>query len=507
MIRSDVIIVGAGIAGLMAALKLAPRRVIVLCKTALGSGAATDWAQGGIAAAIGDDDSPALHKIDTELAGAGISDETIVEILTRDAPARIEDLLALGAVFDRTEGGALALGREAAHTRRRIIKAGGDATGHEILKTLVAVVRATPSITVLEHTVADNLIVAQGRVLGVYAHNAPTKEPLVLRANATVLASGGIGRLYRYTTNPPQSTGDGIAMAARAGAVLSDMEFVQFHPTALAISQDPLPLVTEAIRGEGAILRNDLGERFMLQLHEDGELAPRDVVARGIFFQQRAGRTVWLDARDAIGDAFAHRFPTVFAACMQAGIDPRRVAIPVTPAAHYHMGGIAVDAWGRSSLAGLWVCGESGASGVHGANRLASNSLLEALVYATRVAGDVGGTLSPPLPTEVPAFTMQVEADERFAQAVADVRAVMYANVGLVRSEASLSTALERLDSLSRAHPVQSSELRNLLAVGRLIARAALARKESRGSHYRTDYPDVDDAFAKRSFITLEGVA
>jgi len=505
--RSDVIIVGAGIGGLMAALKLAPRKVTVLSKTALGSGAATDWAQGGIAAAIGADDSPALHKIDTQRAGAGLSDEAIVEILTHDAPARIEELLELGAAFDRTEAGALALGREAAHTRRRIIKAGGDATGHEILKTLIAAVRATPSITVLEHTIADDLIVVRGRVHGVYAHDALTNEALILRANASVLASGGIGRVYRFTTNPPQSTGDGIAMAARAGAVLSDMEFVQFHPTALAVAGDPLPLVTEAIRGEGAILRNDLGERFMLDAHPDAELAPRDVVARGIFFQQRSGRTVSLDARDAIGERFPQKFPTVFAACANAGIDPRRVAIPVTPAAHYHMGGIAVDSWGRSSLPGLWACGETGASGVHGANRLASNSLLEALVYATRVAKDIAGAMAPENGVSIPQYRHITVADQTCAQAVADVRAVMYANVGLIRNETTLQAALARLATLETAHSAPSSELRNLLTVGRLIAQAALARKESRGSHYRTDYPNVDDAFAKRSFTTLAGVA
>jgi L-aspartate oxidase len=285
------------------------------------------------------------------------------------------------------------------------------------------------------------------------------------------------------------------------------MEFVQFHPTALAVADDPLPLVTEAIRGEGAILRNDLGERFMLDVHPDAELAPRDVVARGIFFQQRAGRTVGLDARDAIGERFPQKFPTVFSSCTRAGIDPRLVAIPVTPAAHYHMGGIAVDAWGRSSLPGLWACGETGASGVHGANRLASNSLLEALVYATRVAKDIDGAMAPMNGAQIPQYSRHAVPNEACAQAVADVRAVMYANVGLVRSETSLQAALGRLAALECANVEASSELRNLLTVGRLIAQAALARKGSRGSHYRSDYPSVDDAFAKRSFITLDGVA
>lgn len=505
--RSDAVVVGAGIAGLMAALKLAPLRVTVLCKTSLGSGAATDWAQGGIAAAIGADDSPHLHQLDTQRAGAGLSDEAIVEILTRDAPARIDELLELGAAFDRTETGTLALGREAAHNRRRIVKAGGDATGREILKTLIAAVGAAPGITVVEYAVADDLIVEDGRVCGVYAHDAPTGERTAYSAGATVLATGGIGRLYRYTTNPAQATGDGIAMAARAGAVLGDMEFVQFHPTALATVSDPLPLVTEAIRGEGAILRNDLGERFMAGIHPDAELAPRDVVARSIFFQQRAGRTVSLDARDSIGDAFPQRFPTVFAACAGAGIDPRRVAIPVTPAAHYHMGGIAVDEWGRSSLPGLWACGETADTGVHGANRLASNSLLEALVYATRVAADVAASERPAHEPDASAYDRRIGPPEGCDQAVSDLRSLMYANVGLVRDAAGLHAALGRIAALDAMHRTQSNELRNLLAVGRLVAQAALSRNESRGSHYRSDFPATDEAFARRSFTTLQGVA
>jgi L-aspartate oxidase len=501
--RADAIVVGAGIAGLMAALKLAPMNVTVLSKTKLGIGAATEWAQGGIAAAMGADDSPALHKQDTQRAGAGLSDSAIVEILTNDAPARIEELLELGASFDRTASGELALGREAAHNRRRIVKAGGDATGAEILKTLIAAVRNMANVEVVEDAVVDDLIVEGERVGGVYGHDARTKEPFATRAAATILATGGIGRLYRYTTNPIEATGDGIAMAARAGAVLGDVEFVQFHPTALAIGRDPMPLVTEAIRGEGAILRNDLGERFMVDVHPDAELAARDVVARAIFAQQRSGRTVGLDAREAIGDEFPAKFPTVFAACASAGIDPRSMVIPISPAAHYHMGGIAVDEWGRSSLAGLWACGEASATGVHGANRLASNSLLEALVYATRVSTAVrqsanGAAVSAPL-----AYARVAADTATCAQAVEDLRNVMYANVGLVRDADGLCAALARIAELDDAYGAQSNELRNLLTVGTLIAKAALDRKESRGSHYRTDYPATDDAFAKRSFVTL----
>jgi L-aspartate oxidase len=509
---SDAVVVGAGIGGLMAALKLAPMRVSVLCKTRLGSGAATDWAQGGIAAALGVDDSPHLHAIDTHRAGAGITDDAIVEILTNDAPARIDELLDLGASFDRDDSGALALGREAAHQRRRIVKAGGDATGHEILKTLIAAVRQTPSIEVVENVTADDLALdANARVCGVYAHDNTSGDALLFSAGAVVLATGGIGRIYRYTTNPVEATGDGIAMAARAGATLADMEFVQFHPTALAIGRDPMPLVTEAVRGEGATLVNDLGERFTVNVHPDAELAPRDVVARAIFEQLQRGRSVGLDAREAIGEKFPRDFPTVFGFCASAGIDPRTQRIPVAPAAHYHMGGIAVDEWGRSSLEGLWACGETSATGVHGANRLASNSLLEALVYGSRVAESVrsrDGETRETLPStalgmkEGPRRT-RARDDKGESQAVSDLRNLMYANVGVVRNELGLREALARIAALERAFPQASGELRNLLVVGRLVTQAALARRESRGSHYRTDYPLSDDALAKRSFTTL----
>jgi L-aspartate oxidase len=489
----------------MAALKLAPTPVTVLSKRRLGSGAATDWAQGGIAAAMGADDSPSLHAIDTQLAGAGISDSRIVTILTSDAPARIEELLELGATFDRDASGELALGREAAHQRRRIVKAGGDATGHEILKALIAAVRESPSITIVEDVTADDIILADDRVAGVYAHENAGDAHAYL-APAVVIATGGIGRLYRYTTNPVEATGDGIAMAARCGALLADMEFVQFHPTALAIGADPMPLVTEAVRGEGAVLLNDLGERFMLAVHADAELAPRDVVARAIFEQLQRGRLVGLDARVAIGDAFPQEFPTVFGFCQAAGIDPRTARIPVAPAAHYYMGGIAVDEWGRSSLEGLWACGEASASGVHGANRLASNSLLEALVYGSRVAENIAATYREQSTDVSLDYTHDVRYardDKGEVQATRDLRNLMYANVGLVRNEFGLREALSRIEALEAAFPNAANELRNLLVVGRLIAQAALARKESRGSHYRSDYPATVDALAKRSFTRL----
>ena len=492
-------------AGLTCALKLAPLRVADVCKGTLGQYAASDWAQGGVAAAIGIDDSPQLHASDTMLAGAGLSDDAIVDILTDDAPTRIDELLELGASFDRDDDGELVLGREAAHGRRRIVKAGGDATGHEIVKTLIAAVRDSPHIEIIECAAADDLIHNGERVLGIYAHRQPSGAPFAMLARATVLATGGIGRLYLATTNPPQACGDGLAMAARAHALLADCEFVQFHPTALAIGADPMPLVTEAIRGEGATLINDLGERFMPEIHTDAELAPRDVVARAIFEQLRRGRSVGLDATSCVGDAFPRRFPTVFASCMHAGIDPRVQRIPVAPAAHYHMGGVAVNEWGRTSLSGLWACGECSATGVHGANRLASNSLLEALVYGTRVATDILNAENAQSATTL--HYERPHGDDDETQAVRDLRNLMYANVGLVRDGRGLHEALLRIETLKLQHPVARTELRNLLVVARLIADAAYLRMESRGSHYRLDFPHADPALAHRSFRRLEPVA
>ncbi|MDP9017448.1 MAG: L-aspartate oxidase [Candidatus Eremiobacteraeota bacterium] len=503
-LKADVIVVGAGIAGLMAALKVSPLRAIVVCKNRLGSGAATDWAQGGIAAAMGADDSPALHSLDTQAAGAGISDRSIIDILTRDAPARIEELLELGAQFDRTAHGELDLGREAAHNRRRIVRAHGDATGHEILKTLIAAVRNTPSITVIENTIAQELLLHDSRVTGVVATDVASGETLRIHARATILATGGIGHLYARTTNPPEACGDGIAIAARAGAVLADLEFVQFHPTALDIGSDPMPLATEALRGDGATLVNAAGVRFMPAIHPDAELAPRDIVARAIFKEAAVGR-VYLDTRAALGDTVTERFPTLAASCLKAGIDPRSEPIPIAPAAHYHMGGISVDKWGRTSLPGLWACGEVSASGMHGANRLASNSLLEALVFATRVAQDIQPIADVPMTAAPAEHLARTHANAEELVALARLRAVMYEHVGLVRNAVGLENALAELATLRTAFPEPSTELANRLAVGGLITSAALNRKESRGSHYRTDFPNTNDALAKRSFSTLQG--
>ena len=494
-----VLIVGAGLAGLFAALK-SDRPVTILSATSLGSGASSAWAQGGIAAALGSDDSPELHARDTEAAGAGIVDPNIARLIANEAAACIEDLSRLGVPFDRDAQGRYVLGREAAHSRNRIVRVTGDRAGAEIMTALVKAVKATPRIRVLEGFVAFDLALQNGKVVGVYAHPTTNKSsPTLIRADATIFALGGVGGLFEVTTNPPQARGQGVGMAARAGALIADPEFVQFHPTAIAIGRDPAPLATEALRGEGAILVNDRGERFMLAAHKDAELAPRDVVARGIFREIRGGRHTFLDARKAIGAHFPDAFPTVFAYCRSAGIDPRVDLIPVAPAAHYHMGGIAVDERARTSLAGLWAIGECAATGAHGANRLASNSLLEAVVFGARAAQDVAGVGRRETSTVTPAHAVETSASPA---SIAALRKTMTLNVGLERNARDLIAALTKLGQLERAND-GDADFRNMAATATLIAAAAFDRRESRGGHFRSDFPTSNAAFAKRTFLTL----
>src|SRR5215469_16541643 len=411
------VVVGAGIAGLMTALRLAPEPVILLAKAPLGSGCASAWAQGGIAVAVGEDDAPAHHAADTIAAGDALCDAQAVQRITAAGPASLADLVELGAAFDRAPDGHYKLGLEGGHGRRRIVHTSGDGTGRAMTAALVAAVRRTPSITVLEGVEARRLIVEDGVVVGVLA--AADGKPVVLPTTRVVIATGGLGGLYRETTNPLGAIGQGLALAAWAGAALSDMEFVQFHPTALAVGRDPMPLVSEAVRGEGALLVDAAGRRIMTG-YPRMELEPRDIVARVVWRETAAGRRVFLDARRALGSRFAERFPGVAAACRAGGVDPAVDPIPVRAAAHYHMGGVTVDTAGRSALAGLWAVGEAASTGLHGANRLASNSLLEACVAGRTVAESVVGTtsrLTRPRSTAVPPLPAAARADS--------VRAIM----------------------------------------------------------------------------------
>jgi L-aspartate oxidase len=497
----DVVVVGGGLAGLFCALRLAPRPVTVLTAAPLGLGGSSARAQAGIAAALSPGDSVESHLADTIAAGAGLVEPRIADLMVREASARIHDLLAYGVPFDRDLEGRLAVSREAAHSAARVIGVSGDKAGATIMQTLVAAVRRTPSIRVVEGVVGESLLHEGPYVTGIVGRLAGRRDPVFFRARAVVLAAGGVGHLYAVTTNPPEARGDGIAMAARAGAVIADAEFVQFHPTAIAVGRDPAPLATESLRGAGCVVIDETGERFLMRVHAAAELAPRDVVARAIHEHLAAGHAVFLDGRAALGDRFAGAFPTVFAACIEAGIDPAREPIPIAPAAHYHMGGVLVDANGRSTLEGLWVCGESASTGAHGANRLASNSLLEAVVFAARIADDIAGTV-PSIPT-VPTFAGAVaEASLRpDPAALTRLRQAMTADVGVVRTGAGLARALATIARLE-ASPSGAS-IRNPLVAAKLIAASALRRTESRGAHYRADHPLPDPAQAVRSHITL----
>lgn len=493
----DGLIVGAGLAGLFTALKLAPRHVTVLSRRPPGEAACSAWAQGGIAAAVCEGDTPEAHAADTIAAGAGIVDPEIAQILAGEAPVRIGDLVTLGVPFDRDAQGRLACGREAAHSRARIVHVSGDRAGAAVMETLARAAAMTPSIRMLSGFDVTDLALDEGRVSGVWARSAQGGVWFI-RAPEVILATGGIGGLYETTTNPTAMRGAGLGMAARAGAIVADPEFVQFHPTALAVGRDPAPLVTEALRGAGAILVTECGERFMPAVHEAAELAPRDVVARAIHAKLMAGERVFLDCRNAIGAAFPERFPTVYTACLAAGIDPVTESLPVAPAAHYHMGGISTDRDGRTSLPGLWAVGEAAATGAHGANRLASNSLLEGLVFGARIAGALkdrtakrrrGGpspvTLSEPLP----------------AAPLRRLRRAMTAHAGLIRDAEGLHDAASVLLALERKKP--EAPACNALTAAKLVVAAAFARRESRGGHFRSDYPQADRTQARRTFLTL----
>ncbi len=524
-IDADVVVVGSGVAGLTAALRCeaAGLTTVVVTKARLDDGS-TRWAQGGIAAALGEGDTPEQHLDDTLVAGAGLCDEEAVRILVTEGPDAVRRLIETGAHFDESADGDLELTREGGHHRRRIAHAGGDATGAEISRALVEAVRARGTRTIENALVLDLLTDAEGRTAGVTLHvmgEGQHDGVGAVHAPAVVLATGGMGQVFSATTNPAVSTGDGVALALRAGAEVSDLEFVQFHPTVLFLGPDAegqQPLVSEAVRGEGAHLVDADGVRFMRGQHELAELAPRDIVAKGIMRRMRERDTehMYLDARHFGAEMWEHRFPTILAACRAHGIDPVTEPVPVAPAAHYASGGVRTDSHGRTTVPGLYACGEVACTGVHGANRLASNSLLEGLVYAERIAADIaraGNTLHArvpqPLPvTERPAHPL-LPPEARFT-----IQRIMSRGAGVLRSEASLS---EAADSLQRLHAeardaldengktaepgVDTWEATNLLCVARVLVAAARRREETRGCHWREDRPERDDTAWRRHIV------
>ncbi|MFD7569524.1 L-aspartate oxidase [Streptomyces sp. NPDC059810] len=521
-IDADVVVVGSGVAGLTAALRCtaAGLRTVVVTKARLDDGS-TRWAQGGIAAALGEGDTPAQHLGDTLGAGAGLCDERAVRVLVTEGPDAVRRLIATGADFDKTADGEIALTREGGHHRRRIAHAGGDATGAEISRALVEAIRDRGVRTIEHALVLDLLTDAEGRTAGVTLHvmgEGQHDGVGAVHAPAVVLATGGMGQVFSATTNPAVSTGDGVALALRAGAEVSDLEFVQFHPTVLFLgagSEGQQPLVSEAVRGEGAHLVDADGVRFMVGQHELAELAPRDIVAKAITrrMQEHGTENMYLDARHFGAEMWEERFPTILAACRSHGIDPVTEPIPVAPAAHYASGGVRTDLRGRTTVPGLYACGEVACTGVHGANRLASNSLLEGLVFAERIADDVIAAAPRAAGAPVPPAT-PVTLPLPVAGARTRIQRIMTAGAGVLRSEASLREAAEALDALhsdavaggtddtKAGEPgVDSWETTNLLCVSRVLVAAARRREETRGCHWREDHPDREDTEWRRHLV------
>ncbi|MEU6676785.1 L-aspartate oxidase [Streptomyces sp. NPDC046925] len=533
-LAADIVVVGSGVAGLTTALRCsaAGLKTVVVTKARLDDGS-TRWAQGGIAAALGEGDTPEQHLDDTLVAGVGLCDEEAVRTLVTEGPGAVRRLIETGAHFDTGPEGAIELTREGGHHRRRIAHAGGDATGAEISRALVEAVRAQSIPTVENALVLDLLTDAEGRTAGVSLHvmgEGQHDGVGAVHAPAVVLATGGMGQVFSATTNPSVSTGDGVALALRAGAEVSDLEFVQFHPTVLFLGADAegqQPLVSEAVRGEGAHLVDADGVRFMVGQHELAELAPRDIVAKGITrrMQEKGAQHMYLDARHFGAEMWENRFPTILAACRTHGIDPVTEPIPVAPAAHYASGGVRTDPHGRTTVPGLYACGEVACTGVHGANRLASNSLLEGLVYAERIAADIAAqhaekalpALYAAVPVPVPAPAPDHDApahpllppEARFA-----IQRVMTEGAGVLRSADSLSGAAARLarihaeaagalaeDGKTAEPGVDTWETTNLLCVARVLVAAAQRREETRGCHWREDRPDRDDEAWRRHIV------
>lgn len=507
--NADVLIVGSGAAGLMAALTLASsgRKVTVLSEKPLGGLCSSVLAQGGISAVVTAEDSIESHVADTLKAAAGTADENTVRTLVSEAPQYIRVLEKYGVRFARNADGGFSLNREACHAHRRVLKAAAaDGFGAEMMRALTEAVRHVPGIHYVSGISAERLVrrdgVATGPVQGVLCRRLSDNTAVVFSAPAVLLATGGLGGLYAATTNPLHSVGRGIAMAARAGAVLSDLEFVQFHPTAMDIGEDPAPLATEALRGEGARLLNSRGERFMPDYHEMAELAPRDIVSRGIFAQIQRGQKTYLDCRHI---DTAH-FPALISAAARAGLNPKRDLIPVMPAVHYHMGGIATDLRGRASIDGLWAAGECAATGLHGANRLASNSLMEAVVMGARAADDIADYIKSgaAAPRITPRFIPVLPTAKEPVPARDELRQIMTDLVGVIRHEEGLRLALLEIAKIAAEAENRDTKTADMALVCHMIAVAALKRTESRGGHCRADYPHAARKWKKRSFITMK---
>ncbi len=530
---ADYVVVGCGIAGLRAAIELgAAGSVLVLAKSEL-SDSATEWAQGGIAAALSDDDEISLHEQDTVQAGDGLCNPAAVKVLVEEGPKYIHQLIEWGTQFDRA-GTKLAFTREGAHSRSRVLRAQGDSTGREISRALFAKARALRSIHIRAHAFTTELLLEDGRVIGLRFLDETTSTLHEVCAGAVLLASGGLGQVYRETTNPGVSTGDGMAIAYDAGAMLSDLEFVQFHATALAVKGAPHFLLSEALRGEGGVLRNVDLERFMKRYHEAGELAPRDVVARAIVAEMQRTQTehVYLDLTALRDEFIRKRFPRILATCQSYGLDISTDLIPVRPAAHYAMGGVRADLRGRTTLPGLYAAGETAVTGVHGANRLASNSLLEGLVFGARAGAAMAEDSRPKRLAAAagnpghrgkhgnPGHGKQGNTSGHHAgrdhspvgavsPVLEEIRTILWKDVGIIRNGRDLSLAVEELGALEVERPAKASrqecELHNLWTLAQLIARSALAREESRGSHYRSDFPFCNDEDFKKHSILARG--
>lgn len=487
--HSDVLIVGTGLAGLFAALQLSPLKVSMISAAPLMSGASSAWAQGGIAAALSEEDTIQAHSRDTMIAGCFLNDPAIVDIMTSEAALRVHDLMSLGIKFDIDASGNFIQGREAAHSFNRIVRVGGDGAGRYVIEKLTEKVLESQHIKIKQpYVIFDFARDIHGTVKGVYVRKLKSNKPILLTADHIILATGGIGSLYQVTTNPHEIRGEGLGITSRHGATIKDAEFVQFHPTALNIGKTPAPLITEALRGEGGSLVNNHGIAFMQKIHAQAELAPRDIVARSVAMEYQKGNQVFLDMREALGVNILKKFPIVSQSCLEAGIDPVTQLIPVKAAQHYHMGGIAVDSFGRTSLKNLYAIGEVARTGAHGANRLASNSLLEALVFSARTAEFILNKDTIHDNAKQSSFTDPIHLDRLYPKAghFQKLREIMSNNCGILRDKNDLESAQRQILQLDEDGN-HSAPFTNYAHAALEIIKAALLRKESIGAHFRTD--------------------